>query len=148
MSSVFHMEFSGYFHHGEWEKLAQSPGIFCVYAGKEDSKGTATPDHILYIGYANHCVATRLKTHERLKLWNHFLLRDETLCFSSSAVPVPDNARCAAALINYHKPHANREYKINFPFEDTSIQLSGDIFALTPEFTVHSRKHSTPSSQT
>jgi hypothetical protein len=46
-------------------------------------------------------------------------------------------ARCEAALIFAHRPPGNTEYKTAFPFDRTTIKLSGKIDLLNPAFAVN-----------
>lgn len=138
MVDSFSLTFSGYYPHEDWRELIDRPGIFCVYTcvTPHADKASLIPGQLLYIGYANHSVNDRVNQHERFDYWCHYLRDGEYLCTSCCPVDVPDNARCAAAMIYHHKPTANREYKRLFPFPDTHICLSGDVAGLDADFNV------------
>jgi hypothetical protein len=58
------------------------------------------------------------------------------LCYSFGPVASPTRQRAEAALIYKHKPLVNTEYRDCFPFDQTTMSLSGKTSLLTTYFTV------------
>ena len=58
------------------------------------------------------------------------------MCFSFASFLKTDRDRVEAVLIFQHKPPENEEYKNSFPFDRTTISLSGKTKFLNAHFTV------------
>lgn len=68
--------------------------------------------------------------------WEKHLNSSEELCYSFGAVASSSRERCEAAMIFKHKPPENTEYVDSFPFDKTTMKLSGTTAKLSTNFTV------------
>jgi hypothetical protein len=104
---------------------------------------SVTLKRILYIGQSEN-IGNRIKTHERYEDWVSELEWGEYLCFSFAPIARTEVNRFAitdmdiaeAALINFHKPTLNDDFKDHFPYEETNIVISGEKGLLNSYFTV------------
>lgn len=133
----YSIDFNGY-----WTNINSLPtaaGIYCVYACT-DSPQSVSISKLLYIGESDN-IWKRVKNHEKTAEWKRQLGRNEVLCFNASTTPVlglsDDRERIEAAMIFHHKPPCNVEYKYSFPFDSTTVRISGRHAKLDGEFTVH-----------
>lgn len=132
MKESYSVNLSGYNLKGE--NLLNGSGVYCVYRCV-DNGDTVSIKELIYIGESSN-VADRVSCHEKLPDWKRRLQHGETLCYSSGAVNSYDRVRVEAAMINKHKPVVNVEYKNSFPFDETTISLSGKTALLDTYFTV------------
>jgi len=151
----FAIEFDGYWRERKKGGIPAEPGVYCVYtciySGKKQtwsphkSAGlpictTAPPgewrhEKLVYIGASENvreCIADHVKQAD----WESHIDTREELCFSFGAMDAETLERCAAALIFKHKPPENSEYARDFPFDTTSLTLSGTGGFLSKSFTV------------
>lgn len=106
------------------------PGIYCIYAAP-----TAPTAYLLYIGEAQN-IGQRISTHEKRLNWLE-TARYVPLYLSACRITVDQGRRQAeAAMIYYHKPRCNIEFKTHFPFGTTTIRTTGDNANLSPGFTI------------
>ncbi|MFZ2444868.1 MAG: GIY-YIG nuclease family protein [Syntrophobacteraceae bacterium] len=119
------------------DAIPSSSGIYCVYAGTFNrAADTVSLRKLLYIGESAN-VHDRIAGHERKSDWRRYLQSGEILIYSFGAVPASDRNRVEAAMIYKHKPPCNVEYVDSFPFEDTTIYLTGRTELLTTYFVVY-----------
>jgi len=90
---------------------------------------------LIYIGEAGD-VQDRIKNHDLWDSWKKHVGEGNQLCFSFGYVESSNRDRVEAALIFKHKPPENTEYKDSFPFDKTTISLSGRTALLNTNFTV------------
>ena len=130
------LTFDGYWIDENLALVPNEPGIFVVYecsCNPQDDRISLLK--MIYIGEATD-VNKRIANHEKWPEWRLFCGPSNELCFSFAPVTGSDRARGEAALICRHKPPANDEYKYNFPFDETSIHLSGKASMLLTHFTL------------
>jgi len=90
---------------------------------------------LIYIGEADD-VNQRIKSHEKWPEWKYSLGGGEELCFSFAHLESTYRERVEVALIFKHKPPVNDDYKDSFPFDKTTILISGATELLFQIFTV------------
>ena len=134
----FNLVFEGYWIERNQNGLKECSGVYCVYCCKYNQIENKVSDlRLIYIGEADN-IRNRVINHERYDDWKSRLSMNEILCFSCSEVSESnDRKRCEAALIYYHKPPLNIEFKNNFPFDNTDMNLSGMTACLTKNFTTN-----------
>jgi len=133
------IEFDGYWPDQNKGGVPSQSGIYCVYECTYDRETKKVSlNELIYIGEARD-VHDRIANakHEKYDLWKKHVRAGNELCFAFGAVAAADRERCEAALIFKHKPPENTEYRDSFPFDRTTISLSGEIALLTPVFTVN-----------
>jgi len=130
------LTFKGYWRERNVSGIPSESGIYVVYECSYNSQNnTVTLKKVIYIGEADD-VNDRIANHEKRSDWQAHCGMNNELCFSFAPVINPDRERGEAALIYKHKPPVNEEYKYNFPFDDTTMSLSGKTDLLTTYFTV------------
>lgn len=130
------LTFDGYWREQKQGSVPPSSGVYCVYtATYNQMQNTVTLHNLVYIGEAGN-VQQRLANHERRNDWARHLGWGQELCFSFAPVQTADRVQCEAALINQHKPPANTEYVDVFPYDPTTITISGRAEMLQSGFTV------------
>jgi len=143
----FAIEFDGYWRERKKGGIPAEPGVYCVYtciySGKKQTysppggcrTGMVRHEKLVYIGASENvreCIADHVKQAD----WESHIDTREELCFSFGAMDAETLERCAAALIFKHKPPENSEYARDFPFDTTSLTLSGTGGFLSKSFTV------------
>ncbi len=133
-SSIFRIEFDGYWRDQNKNGVPLKSGLFCVYECTYDKEEkTISLNKLLYIGGADN-VRDRIENHEKYNQWNKQVKSENTLCFTFGEIGSLNRERCKAAMIYKHKPPENTEYKDSFPFDYTKVILSGEIALLTETF--------------
>jgi excinuclease UvrABC nuclease subunit len=136
-AQTFAIEFDGYWRESKKSGIPSKSGIYCVYACAYDSeKNTVSIKRLIYIGESAD-VKDRIANHEKTSAWEKHLKSGEELCFSFGGVATTSRVRCEAAMVYKHKPPVNTEYVDSFPFDQTTISLSGETALLTKSFTVN-----------
>ena len=140
MAITHQLEFKGYWVEDKWSSLPKESGIYCVYAAtrSERTQNLAKP-RLLYIGEAED-IRKRVPQNrkDRRDKWKRKLTGDEILCVSYASIePESDRERAEAAMINWHQPPCNTEYRDSFPFQQTTIVTSGKNTTLEDEFIVY-----------
>ena len=134
------IEFKGYWRDKNKNGLPANSGIYCVYeCSRNVSDGTIKILRLIYIGEAQN-VNDRVANHEKYEDWLSYVQHVEEnneLCFSFGGVGATDRARAEAAMIFKHKPPENVEYVNDFPFDKTTMSLSGKTSKLEENFTVN-----------
>jgi hypothetical protein len=128
------LEFAGVFMKSSG--LPASSGVYCVYTCVDKDEKTVTIKKLVYIGESGD-VRARVANHNLLESWKKHLASGEVLCFTAATVsPESTRQRAEAAMIFQHKPPVNDEYTHAFPFDTTTINVSGKTTKLTTTFTV------------
>lgn len=129
------IEFAGYWRDENKGGLPAKSGVYCVYECTHNvSEKTVSIHELIYIGEAED-VKSRVANHERYRDWQKHVRRGNELCFSFGGVGATDRARAEAAMIFEHKPPENDEYVDTFPYDRTTISLSGKTALLNTYFT-------------
>ena len=131
------LDFDGYWREPSIGSLPAASGIYCVYACTHDAGSrTVSLKKLIYIGESVD-VRCRVGGHERVAIWKKELPSGQVLCFSAAGVsPAADRERAEAAMIFQHQPPANTSCKDVFPYDTTTINVSGRAALLTASFTV------------
>lgn len=134
---TFTIEFKGYRRDKDKSGIPAQSGIYCVYECKyNDSKDTVSLLKLIYIGESKD-VSKRIQNHEKHKDWLKYVGPGNELCYSYGAIGSTYRERAEAAMIFKHKPPVNDEYKDSFPFDKTTMSLSGKTALLSSSFTVN-----------
>ncbi|MGD0038960.1 MAG: GIY-YIG nuclease family protein [Isosphaeraceae bacterium] len=131
------IEFAGYYREPNIGGLPASAGVYCVYACTFDAQAqTVDLKRLIYIGESEN-IKERVANHNLWAAWRRQLTTGQVICVSAGGVsPEQTRHRAEAAMIFKHKPPVNEEYKHSFPFDTTTMSLSGRTNLLTPSFTV------------
>ncbi len=136
-AQTFSIEFDGYWREPAKSGIPSKSGIYCVYSCVHNVQAkTVTLKKLIYIGESEN-VNDRIANHEKLSDWNSYLKQGEVLCYSFGPIPSATRVRCEAAMIFKHKPPANTEYVSAFPFDQTTMKLTGNTDLLHTNFTVN-----------
>ena len=129
--------FDGYWRDANKGGIPAQSGVYCVYECTYNA-ATKTVDlrTLIYIGEADN-VQDRIANHERYNDWLSHVRAGNELCFSFGGVDAAIRDRAEAALILKHKPPENTEYVDSFPFDKTTMQLTGKTALLVTAFTVY-----------
>ena len=134
---TFSIEFDGYWRDQNKGGVPAKSGIYCVYECTFNAQAnTVSLNKLIYIGESEN-VHDRIDGHEKYDDWKKHVRSGNELCFSFGAVPGASRERCEAAMIFKQKPPENTEYRESFPFDETTMNLSGKVALLTPTFTVN-----------
>ena len=135
-SKTISIKFDGYWRDVNKSGVHPNSGVYSVYTCTYKTKeNTVSLGNLVYIGEAGDC-KSRIASHEKHKLWLKHLQSGQVLCYSFGPVPSADRDRAEAALIFKHKPPENTEYTNSFPFDDTTMSLSGKTHKLVTKFTL------------
>jgi len=130
------VKFDGYWRDENKGELPAKSGVYCVYECTHNvNESTVSIRKLIYIGEAAD-VRSRVANHEKYEDWLKHVRRGNELCFSFGGVGSSDRARAEAAMVFKHKPPENSEYVDSFPFDKTTMSLSGKTSLLTTYFTV------------
>ena len=130
------IEFDGYWRDENKGGLPANSGVYCVYECTYNAApNQVTLKRLIYIGEAGN-VRDRVSNHEKRDKWLKYIGKGNELCFSFGGVGSDDRDRAEAAMIFKHKPPVNDEYKNSFPFDKTTMSLSGKTGLLNTSFTV------------
>ncbi|MCK4643366.1 GIY-YIG nuclease family protein [bacterium] len=131
------INFDGYWRDVNKNSIPNKSGIYCVYECTHNrDKENITIHKLIYIGEAGK-VRDRILGHEKREKWLQYVGKGNVLCFSFGDIDnEADRERAEAAVINKEKPPVNEEYKNNFPFDSTTIKLTGEITLLHNNYTV------------
>lgn len=135
---TYDQQFNGYWREPNKAGIPAMSGIYCVYECSYNLIDKSVFLHrLIYIGESDN-INARIANHEKLALWQTNVRAGNELCYSFTAIHAFDRFRVEAALINYHQPPVNTQYKTSFPFEKTIVQTS-DRNALLERFFVVNR---------
>lgn len=136
-AQTFSIEFNGYWREEKKGNVPNKSGIYCVYTCIHNkTEKTVSIQKLVYIGESGD-VRGRIANHEHQKDWESHLKSGEELCYSFGPAESSSRERCEAAMIFKHKPPVNTEYVDAFPFDQTTMKLSGKTAKLTENFTVN-----------
>jgi hypothetical protein len=128
--------------HGYWPDVNECwvpriSGVYAVYGCTFNPwRNTVALGQLIYIGESDD-VRRRIWSHERKKDWYSFLgYTCRQIAYSVAPIAEPFRVRAEAALIRWHMPPANVEYKFRFPYDTTQVLVSGDAWGLSSEFSV------------
>jgi excinuclease UvrABC nuclease subunit len=129
--------FDGYWRDEKKESIPKESGVYCVYECTHNvQEKTVTIHKLIYVGESDN-VNDRIVNHEKYEDWLKHVQRGNELCFSFGGVVSTDRARAEAAIIFKHKPPENDEYVDSFPFDKTTMSLSGQTALLDSSFVVN-----------
>jgi len=130
------IKFEGYWRDENKSGVSAQSGVYCVYECKHNrAEGTVSLLTLIYIGEADNA-RERIANHEKHQDWLKHVRSGNELCFSFGSVVSADRERAEAAMIFKHKPPENEEYIYSFPFDRTTISLSGRTALLKIYFIV------------
>lgn len=133
------LEFNGYWRDTNKAGVPAQAGVYAVYTGRYNTREDAVALlRLVYIGQATNA-RDRIKNHEKRPDWIRYLAAGEELCYSFSPVTI-NRDRSEAALIYEHKPPVNADFTNCFPFDNTTLNLSGKTALLTSVFTVQRKE--------
>ena len=133
---TINIKFDGYWRDKNKGGMPKESGVYCVYECTYNVQTEKVNIHkLIYIGEADN-VNSRIANHEKYKNWLRYVRQGNELCFSFGGVNSTDRQRAEAAIIFKHKPPENDEYKNSFPFDKTTMSLSGETALLYTSFTV------------
>jgi len=129
--------FDGYWRDANKGGIPAQSGVYCVYECTYNAAAnTVDLRTLIYIGEADN-VHDRIANHEKYNDWLSHVRAGNELCFSFGGVDAATRERAEAALIFKHKPPENTEYVDSFPFDKTTMQLTGKTALLVTAFTVY-----------
>lgn len=129
--------FDGYYREANEKHLPTHSGIYTVYRCVHNvSDGTVSIHQLLYVGEAQD-VHARISCHEKKARWKGYLKYGEEICYGVAPISLYRD-RAEAAVINQHKPPVNTECVNSFPYEPTTMVLTGKTALLNQVFTVRS----------
>jgi excinuclease UvrABC nuclease subunit len=132
----FAIEFKGYWREEKVSNIPSESGVYCVYeCTHNEEKKTVSIHKLIYIGESCN-VNERITKHEKREDWKKHVRPGNVLCFNFAYVESNHRDRVEAALIYKHKPLENVDYKYNFPFDDTKLEIIGQTALLFSNFTV------------
>jgi excinuclease UvrABC nuclease subunit len=131
------VEFAGYYREPKISGLPAIAGVYCVYACTFDTQAqTVGLKKLIYIGESDN-IKERVANHNLWSAWKRQLTAGQVICVSAGGVsPEQTRHRAEAAMIFKHKPPVNEEYKHSFPFDTTTMTLTGKTSLLSASFTV------------
>ena len=130
------IELKGYWRDENKSGVPADSGVYCVYECKHDKQeSTVSLLTLIYIGESGNA-CDRIANHEKRDDWLTHVGSGNELCYSFGPVGSVDRDRAEAAMIFEHKPPENVEYKDSFPFDRTTMSLSGKTALLRTNFTV------------
>ncbi len=135
-AKTIEIKFEGYWRDEDKSGVSVHSVVYCVYECKYNKNNDSVSLlKLIYIGEADN-VQERIANHEKYQDWRKHVRFGNELCFSFGPVLPTDRERAEAAMIFKHKPLENEEYKYSFPFDQTTISLSGEIKLLKTYFIV------------
>lgn len=135
-NGTYSVEMDGYWREINAGGLPEISGVYCVYECRFNTNNTVSLQRLLYIGESDN-IRRRILGHEKKPLWKKYVGAGNELCYSCGNVPALNLPRVEAAMIHHHRPPCNTEYVNEFPFDATTVFLSGKIVLLTAHFTVY-----------
>lgn len=136
MVKTIELNFDGYWPESRIKGIPNNSGVYLVYRCTESEKKVSIKK-LIYIGESNK-VQARIVDHEKkAECWDKKLQSSEVLCFSFVPIDNSDRGRVEAALIFKHKPDCNDKYVDDFPFDQTTVNSTGECKFISPLFTVN-----------
>ncbi len=128
----------GYWTDEHRREIPDASGIFLVFrAGIDPDTKTMEVQELLYVG-EHRSARYGIENDATRTTWQAFLQPDEELWYAVGLCSYLHRDRLAAAMINAHKPRFNdhSEYLDRFPFDETTVHVSGKKDKLRSIFTV------------
>lgn len=136
-AQTFNINIEGYWRDKNKAGIPVHSGIYFVYEAKYNSEeDTVTLLSLIYIGESED-VCSRISSHEKYDNWKGYVDKENELCFSTAFADSNSRERIEAAFIMEHKPPVNHEYKIFFPFDNTTVISKGKTALLSTNFTIY-----------
>ncbi|MBU0677817.1 MAG: GIY-YIG nuclease family protein [Verrucomicrobia bacterium] len=133
---TINITFDGYWRDNSKGGIPAASGVYCVYECRHNAADkTVNLLKLIYIGEADD-VCGRIAKHEKYDDWLSHVSAGNELCFSFGGVDATMRDRAEAALIFKHEPLENTEYVDSFPFDRTTMVLSGETSLLNTHFAV------------
>ncbi len=131
------LDFNGYWVETQIDDLPARSGIYGVYTCTHSaSLNKVTLSKLIYIGEAGN-IKSRVADHEKWQEWRNYRERGEVLCFNAAPIfPQGARERAEAAVIHQHKPLCNTQYKDSFPFDRTTVTITGTHYLLAGNFSL------------
>lgn len=131
------LTFNGYWREPAISSLPAESGVYCVYTCTHNKvEKTVSLKKLIYIGESED-VKKRISKHEKWDNWKTYPKQDEVICISCAKVADNIRERAEAAMIYQHEPPANTTYVDSFPYDETTINTSGQNQFLKSQFTVY-----------
>ncbi len=132
---TINIKFDGYWRDENKGGIPDQSGVYCVYECTHNvvQEENVSIHKLLYVGESAN-VNGRVANHEKYKDWLKYVRGGSELCFSFGGVGTTDRDRAEAAIIFRHKPPGNEEYVDYFPFDRTTMSLSGKTTLLNTYF--------------
>lgn len=147
--ATYHLDFEGYWTEGTLGHIPPRSGVYCVYECSSDDESAR---RLLFIGEGTN-VQDSVAKNDAWDEWTGAVGEQSRLCFSFAHVDAADRHRVHASLIFEFNPPLNKPYvniigvgrptsdEVNFfPFEKTTLELSGKIDLLKERFTIEKRE--------
>jgi hypothetical protein len=129
------LEFKGYWRDDNKRGLPEKPGIYCVLECTYNAEHKSIAiRRLVYIGESND-VKDTVMNHASYRDWLKHRRVGNELCYAFAAMEAENRLQATAALIFENKPLENNKYLNAFPFDPTTITLTGKINLLNPSFT-------------
>jgi len=126
-AEIIKIKFQGYWRDKDKSGVPALSGVYCVYECKYNKiKNTVSLLTLIYIGESDN-VQERIANHKKYQDWLKHVRYDNELCFSFGPIASADRERAESAMVFKHKPPENDEYVDSFPFNRTTMFLSGKI---------------------
>ncbi len=138
-AKIIKIKFQGYCRDEYKFRVPALSGVYCVYECKYTKiKDIVSPITLIYIGESDN-VQDRIANHKKYQDWLKHVRYGNELCFSFGLIVSTDRERAEAAMIFKHRPPENDEYVDSFPFDRTTMFLSGKIEFLKKWFMLNRR---------
>lgn len=131
---ILELTFDGYWRELNMRGIPEDAGIYCVYDCTQNTDNTLTLDKLIYVGESANA-RERIQKHEKWSEWRRAIAKGHQVCFSFAPAK-NERHRAEAAIIHHHKPPLNTEYVTEFPFETTTMLITGSAAKLDGGFTV------------
>ena len=127
--------FKGYWRDDNKRGLPDKPGIYCVFEStyNVELKSIAIR-RLVFIGEADD-VKSAVTNHPNYRDWLKHRRVGNELCYSYGAMDKTDRLQAVAAIVFENKPLENKKYINIFPFDPTTMALSGKIGMINANFT-------------
>lgn len=133
----FSIDFGGYWREPNKSGVPNKSGIYCVYTCSYNaSDNSVALKKLVYIGESAD-VGSRISNHEHQSDWEKHLNKGEQLCYTFGEIGSTYRERCEAAMIFKHNPPVNDKTTSSFPYDQTTLKLSGKTAFLVCNFTVN-----------
>ena len=136
IAETFNIKIDGYWKDVNKAGIPNHSGVYFVYECTCNEEDKIVKTHkLIYIGESDK-VRDRIANHEKYNDFEKHVRPGNTLCYSTGPVSDTYRERVEAAYIYKHKPPENEEYTDSFPFNQTTVNSSGNTALLYPSFTV------------